>query len=653
MTRDETVALFLECEAKRTQARAEAEARGKPENEAKKIAHDAAKAHWNSWAQDMLAERKAMEADGRWAATIDTKGNLVPENSKTDGWMQKAAVNFSRCIFVPGMDGIGGTQKTPEKEKWDKDGELPDKPVQLAGDKADFSSFGFPGIALFNSVTFTGGVGFASAIFSGDAWFDNAIFSGDAWFGRATFSNLVRFKSATFSGDTSFDITTFASNAVFDNAAFSRDAWFRSASFTGMAWFTSATFTGSALFANATFAGICWFTRANFTGNAQFTNGLTFERAAYLDNAKFDFTVSFAHCNFRRHVTFEAAQFESDAAFTAVRGDRGFSMTRAVFKVVPDFIQAHFEEAPRLDNLRVEVKLPPLRGRNKEGLKAPDFWQRWHRGRIKKNSCYRRLFDDVADDSELRNIPARWRALKRLAIQGHDTERELEFHAREIRSQRFVEHWPLPWLGKSADVMKSVLSFWFGFFYEAFSNFGRSLTRPAAFWLAAIVLGAVFYASQSPDINREMQANGAFRIYEAASKTSHAWLVGRRPCFTGNPAPVEGWDEVKKRENLPGKPAYAPPPYIGALSPELRIGTDIANEAWHLAFRNAFIVLDGSNEATHRTYGCLYGVELYGGSNPLAVVPSAVSTVSAAQKLFSALMIFLFGLALRNMLKMK
>jgi hypothetical protein len=55
----------------------------------------------------------------------------------------------------------------------------------------------------------------------------------------------------------------------------------------------------------------------------------------------------------------------------------------------------------------------------------------------------------------------------------------------------------------------------------------------------------------------------------------------------------------------------------------------------------------------HRTYGCLYGVELYGGSNPLAVVPSAVSTASAAQKLFSALMIFLFGLALRNMLKVK
>ncbi|MFZ1108637.1 MAG: hypothetical protein WAN43_09870 [Rhodomicrobium sp.] len=94
-------------------------------------------------------------------------------------------------------------------------------------------------------------------------------------------------------------------------------------------------------------------------------------------------------------------------------------------------------------------------------------------------------------------------------------------------------------------------------------------------------------------------------------------------------------------------------PYVGALTPTHAKDTDLANEAWHLAFRNAFIVLDGSSEAAHRTYGCLYGVEMYGGSNPLAVVPSAVSTVSAAQKLFSALMIFLFGLALRNMLKVK
>ena len=58
-------------------------------------------------------------------------------------------------------------------------------------------------------------------------------------------------------------------------------------------------------------------------------------------------------------------------------------------------------------------------------------------------------------------------------------------------------------------------------------------------------------------------------------------------------------------------------------------------------------------EAAHRIYGCLYGLELYNGGDPVPIVPPGVSIASAVQKIFSAVMIFLFGLALRNMLKMK
>ena len=88
----------------------------------------------------------------------------------------------------------------------------------------------------------------------------------------------------------------------------------------------------------------------------------------------------------------------------------------------------------------------------------------------------------------------------------------------------------------------------------------------------------------------------------------------------------------------------APPPaanesQTGGLTEPFRSQTGARDEALHLAFRNAFVVLDGSAEAAHRTFGCLYGGELYGGWTR-AIVPSAVSTVSAGQKLFSALMIF-------------
>jgi hypothetical protein len=241
------------------------------------------------------------------------------------------------------------------------------------------------------------------------------------------------------------------------------------------------------------------------------------------------------------------------------------------------------------------------------------------------------------------DIPSRWRALKRLAIQGHDTDRELEFHAREVRSQRFAGDWPLPLPLWRTHVWSGFFRFWFGIFYQIASDFGRSLARPFGFWLAAIVLGAVLYVGQSPamiEARHKQEAKGASAMSAAASRAWHAWLDKKVPCYAGQETPPKD----KNGDT---------PVYVGALSPALQRGTDVANEAWHLAFRNAFIILDGSAEAAHRTYGCLYGVELYGGSNPLAVVPSAVSTVSAVQKLFSALMIFLFGLALRNMLKMK
>ena len=688
MTRDETVALFEACEAARAAARAAALGEGKSEDDAEKIAHEAAKAHWNAWAEARLAERKALEADGRWAAEKQPWGSLEPKNEETRAWMEAAAADFSRCLFL--VKGAEGTKETAgEVKEEDRSAEAGVKSIQLEADRIDLDGFVFPGDAWFESATFSGdasfesatfsgNASFESATFSGDAWFESATFSGNASFESATFSGTAWFKSATFSGDASFESATFSGTASFASATFSGDAWFESATFSDTAWFASATFSGTAWFksatfsgtasfesatfsgtasfASATFSGTAWFKSATFSGTASFESA-TFKRDSFFRDVRFGSAASFALCDFCRHASFEASRFGADASFQAIKGDRGFNMADAVFNAVPDFIQAHFEEAPRLDNLEVGRKLPALKyiadkEREKLGRRG-----RWHRRRLEKNPRYRRAFEAAVDkNSDLRNIPARWRALKRLAIQGHDTERELEFHARELRSQRFTEDWPLPLAFWRARAWVGFFRFVFGIFYELFSDFGRSLARPAAFWIAAVVIGAVVYAGQSPEMaaaRHRQEAKGASAVSATASRAWHAWLADRQPCFAGNPAPKETKEEAEKRESLPGKPAYIPPPYVGALSPDARAGTDLANEAWHLAFRNAFVVLDSSSDAAHRTYGCLYGVEMYGGSNPAGVVPSAVSTASAVQKLFSALMIFLFGLALRNMLKMK
>lgn len=68
--------------------------------------------------------------------------------------------------------------------------------------------------------------------------------------------------------------------------------------------------------------------------------------------------------------------------------------------------------------------------------------------------------------------------------------------------------------------------------------------------------------------------------------------------------------------------------------------------------RTSLIAFDPGPESALRTYRCLYGLEGIGG-RPMPVISSAVSYFMIGQKLLSAVMIFLFGLALRNMLKMK
>ena len=57
-------------------------------------------------------------------------------------------------------------------------------------------------------------------------------------------------------------------------------------------------------------------------------------------------------------------------------------------------------------------------------------------------------------------------------------------------------------------------------------------------------------------------------------------------------------------------------------------------------------------DASYRTYGCLYGYTS-DGAQSVGRVPIAVSVAGAVQKVLSGVFVFLFGLGLRNMLKMK
>ena len=451
MNRDETVALFLECEAKRGKARAAALAGGKSKGEAGGMAHEAAKAHWNAWAEARLAERKAMEADGRWSAEKHPWGTLEAKNDETRAWMESAAADFSRCLFLE--RGAEGSSKGAAP---------PVKTIQLKADRDYFERYIFPGCVSFKKAAFTGYTGFDHAIFSGYASFESAIFTdrasfenatftgsasfdratfcGNAWFDHATFSGYAWFKCATFTGPASFDRATFSGDAGFDDAIFSGYASFRSATFTGYARFESATFTGYARFDRATFTGPTRFESAAFKRHVRFAS-LTFSGDASFENATFSGYAWFKSAIFQNSTNYREAKFDKTASFTGIKVERAFDMTGAVFKQVPAFNQADFKQAPDLDD--VKFPLPFFRG-------------------------------DAG-------LIARYRAIRRMAIQGADYEPEQMAFKAELRSRRWTTdkwwHWGT----------------WFGLLYDLLADCGRSIVRPVLLWQASVVVFAVLY----------------------------------------------------------------------------------------------------------------------------------------------------------------
>ncbi len=600
---------------------------------------------WNAWAQGMLAERKRLEEAGAWK--LDEYGD--DQTEATTAWLAAARADVSSKeaphTFQGGVDLSGFV--FPGDAGFDSalfSGDAEFINAQFNGD-ARFGNAQFGGYAEFGSAQFSRYARFDSVQFSGIAGFDSAQFSGDAVFDSAQFGENVGFNSAQFSGDARFHSAQFSGDAGFDCAKFSGYAGFDRAKFSGTAWFGGAKFSGTAGFHRAKFSGYAWFTSAQFSGTAWF------------HGAQFSGTAAFGQATFKGATSFPGAHFTGPASFEAILSERAFSLADAEFRAVPDFIQAHFAEAPRLDNSRFRLAL--VEASSKESGR---FWT-WP-GRLILG-LVKRLFRGDG------NVPARWRALKRLASEGHDHEREQHFFAMEMRSARFATDWPLPlatvglvpiaqadkettakrWLRRvhngviaipfvfwRASAWAGFVRFWFRLVYQIVSDFGRSVLRPMLLWALTTAIAAAYFLGQSPDIAdaraRKPATGPLSELVRFADASLDAWLRDA-PCFARN----EG-DDGKGN------------PQITGLVEPVRRTTSAANEAMYLAFRNGFIILDGGGGDAHRVYSCLYGTKRFA-DNPVPNVPSAVSYASIIQKLVSGLAIFLLGLGLRNMLRMR
>jgi hypothetical protein len=250
--------------------------------------------------------------------------------------------------------------------------------------------------------------------------FDGFVFPGVALFRRAAFSADTRFANAVFSNDTSFSSAIFSVNVSFSSAIFLATTRFDGAAFSGYASFKSATFSGEA-----------WFERVTFSGAVSF-RGANFRCDAWLRSA-----------TFQSYTSFREAEFRKQAILKGIKVERAFDMTGVVFEEVPAFNQADFKQAPDLDDVRF-----PL----------PRFWRQ---GKAE--------------------FVAHYRAIRRMAIQGADYEREHMAFKGELRSRRWtVDKFWHPGL-------------WLGLFYDGVADCGRSIVRPAGVWAASIAVFAAFY----------------------------------------------------------------------------------------------------------------------------------------------------------------
>jgi hypothetical protein len=393
------------------------------------------------------------------------------------------------------------------------------------------------------------------------------VFEKDASFTEIVFPNEARFQRATFEGEVKFEGAVFNSGAGFQGVNFGGGALFESITFPSVAQFQGATFGKGARFQGASFLGRAWF------------QGATFRWRTFFSGARFAAHANFASARFEAPADFAASAFRAGADFDGIDSAAAFSLADATFHQVPSFIGATFKGVLRLDNVATPRFLWTL------GY-TPD-----------------------------KDATARFRELRRRAVEAQDRDRELEFFAQEIRTGRFHAKGLPSWVPKVWS-----WRFWFGLGFGALSDFGRSLWRPLLWWLALAALFAAFFLGEHEDVRKDRAAlaphGGAFRALAAYVTTTRKALANPPAC------------RVQGRE-----------PFST---------TDAVTEAIQVSLKNALVFNVGSTDSARRTLGCLYGLD----DRDLGLVPARVSTASTLQALASGLLIFLFLLAVRNLLRL-
>lgn len=368
--------------------------------------------------------------------------------------------------------------------------------------------------------------------------FINLIFPSKVYFTKATFKGYVQFDNITFYDKVNFSYTEFKSTTSF----------------------IDTNFQDPVLFHKSKFIDEVTFRRCKFNANAWYDQCIFYENADY----------ELAH--FLKETSFKNAKFLKSAEFRAIHSDSAFSLEGTVFQNhVPNFDQAHFVEAPRLDNIVLGADVSP--------------------GNF-KNSITTFIHPD---------IKVRYQALKRLAVQAHDHENEQRFWAGELRSSRSLKKEDSSWSWPERGIAN-----WLGnIIYASISDYGRSIYKPIVAWICLTLLITLI----------------------------HLWSQ------TSNSSAQLGIENIKMKIQM---------------SDNVKLDKcNTFNSALHLAFKKSILGLgqDASKRNIYvRDYTCLYGTY---NDNETPKIPNSIFWIELLHTLFSAILIFLTLLGIRNNFKLK
>ena len=356
--------------------------------------------------------------------------------------------------------------------------------------RADFSGFIFPGKALFKGAKFEKVANFSGATFRNGANFHSAKFQSLAFFLSAKFEDNAFFESGAF-----FSFAEFNESALFNKAQFDW-ADFGSSTFTKSADFKYVKFLKGTSFGSVEFRESADFQKAKFQDWSAFTDS-RFCDGALFNETMFSGDADFERAQFKSKAFFNNARYCSDAKFLAVEATASFTIAGAKFSKVPDFGQATFGQAPQMNN----VDFGPDPGKGVLRTACRKFFFGFRNSEVSVH--WKNLKEQAL------NLEARYLALMRLATQGNDREREQLFFRKKCLAKRWVvdKFWHA--------------AFWFSLFYQFFSDFGRSLSKPILWWLGGWAAFAAFYLHQSlGGYSCMLCANHSISTWYAASMLS-------------------------------------------------------------------------------------------------------------------------------------